>query len=206
MSQVAGWITHRYLKFAVIVFWLVVVALLGPLAGKLTGAQNNDATVLAARQRRVDAGARRRSGVPVLQHDPRGHRLRARRAASPPPTGPRPRSDAAEFAALGHARRRGHRPDPVARTARRCRSSSRSTSARTAGTTPPTPSTTMRDHRRRRPGRARRATSPARPATPPTRPTAFEGIDGTLLLRGPRRSSSSSCCSPTAARSSGCCR
>ena len=43
MSQVAGWITHRYLKFAVIVFWLVVVALLGPLAGKLTGAQDNDA-------------------------------------------------------------------------------------------------------------------------------------------------------------------
>ena len=44
MSQVAGWITHRYLKFAVIVFWLVVVALLGPLAGKLTGAQDNEAT------------------------------------------------------------------------------------------------------------------------------------------------------------------
>jgi len=44
MSQVAGWITHRYLKFAVIVFWLAVLALLGPLAGKLTGAQDNDAT------------------------------------------------------------------------------------------------------------------------------------------------------------------
>ncbi len=44
MSTVAGWITHRYLKFGVIVFWLVVVALLGPLAGKLSGAQDNDAT------------------------------------------------------------------------------------------------------------------------------------------------------------------
>ena len=43
MSQVAGWITHRYLKFAVIIFWLVVVVLLGPLAGKLTGAQDNEA-------------------------------------------------------------------------------------------------------------------------------------------------------------------
>src|SRR3954447_7775436 len=43
MSQVAGWITHRYLKYAVIVFWVAVVALLGPLAGKLTGAQDNDA-------------------------------------------------------------------------------------------------------------------------------------------------------------------
>jgi len=43
MSKVAGWITHRYMKFVVIAFWLVVVALLGPLAGKLTGAQDNDA-------------------------------------------------------------------------------------------------------------------------------------------------------------------
>ncbi|HEY3436355.1 MAG TPA: MMPL family transporter [Actinotalea sp.] len=43
MSTVAGWITHRYAKYAVIGFWLVVVALLGPLAGKLTGVQNNEA-------------------------------------------------------------------------------------------------------------------------------------------------------------------
>ncbi|GIG21407.1 putative membrane protein ActII-3 [Cellulomonas chitinilytica] len=43
MSKVAGWITHRYAKFVVIAFWLVVVALLGPLAGKLTSAQDNDA-------------------------------------------------------------------------------------------------------------------------------------------------------------------
>ena len=43
MSKVAGWITHRYAKFVVVAFWLVVVALLGPLAGKLSGAQDNDA-------------------------------------------------------------------------------------------------------------------------------------------------------------------
>ncbi len=43
MSAVAGWVTHRYAKFAVVAFWLVVVALLGPLAGKLTGVQNNEA-------------------------------------------------------------------------------------------------------------------------------------------------------------------
>ncbi|GCE78279.1 MMPL family transporter [Cellulomonas biazotea] len=43
MSQVAGWITHRYAKYVVIGFWLVVTVLLGPLAGKLTGAQENDA-------------------------------------------------------------------------------------------------------------------------------------------------------------------
>ena len=77
MSQVAGWITHRYLKFAVIVFWLVVVALLGPLAGKLTGAQGNDAKSWLPARRGVDRGARRRHRLRVLQHDPRGHRLRA---------------------------------------------------------------------------------------------------------------------------------
>jgi len=43
MSAVAGWITHRYAKFAVVGFWLVVVALLAPLAGELNGAQNNEA-------------------------------------------------------------------------------------------------------------------------------------------------------------------
>ncbi|HEY0118486.1 MAG TPA: MMPL family transporter [Cellulomonas sp.] len=43
MSAVAGWITHRYAKYAVIAFWLVVLALLGPLAGKLSGVQNNEA-------------------------------------------------------------------------------------------------------------------------------------------------------------------
>jgi len=43
MAHVAGWITHRYVKFLIIAFWLVVVAVLGPLAGKLTDAQSNDA-------------------------------------------------------------------------------------------------------------------------------------------------------------------
>ena len=43
MSAVAGWITHRYAKYAVVAFWLVVVALLGPLAGRLSGVQNNEA-------------------------------------------------------------------------------------------------------------------------------------------------------------------
>ncbi|GEL93907.1 MMPL family transporter [Cellulomonas composti] len=43
MAKVAGWITHRYVKYVVIAFWLGVVALLGPLAGKLTAAQDNEA-------------------------------------------------------------------------------------------------------------------------------------------------------------------
>ncbi|MEV7962013.1 MMPL family transporter [Oerskovia paurometabola] len=43
MSRIAGWITHRYAKWVVIAFWAVVLALTAPLAGKLTGAQDNDA-------------------------------------------------------------------------------------------------------------------------------------------------------------------
>ncbi len=43
MSAVAGWVTHRYAKFAVVAFWLVVLAILGPLAGKLNGVENNEA-------------------------------------------------------------------------------------------------------------------------------------------------------------------
>lgn len=43
MSTVAGWITHRYVKYAVIVFWIAAVAALAPLAGKLADAQNNEA-------------------------------------------------------------------------------------------------------------------------------------------------------------------
>src|SRR3954447_393161 len=43
MAHVAGWITHRYVKFLIIAFWIAVIAVLGPLAGKLTDAQSNDA-------------------------------------------------------------------------------------------------------------------------------------------------------------------
>jgi RND superfamily putative drug exporter len=38
----AGLLAGRRSKFVVLVFWLVVVGLAGPLAGKLTGAQQND--------------------------------------------------------------------------------------------------------------------------------------------------------------------
>ncbi|CAM5784792.1 MMPL family transporter [Cellulomonas persica] len=43
MAKVAGWVTHRYVKYVVIAFWLGALALLGPLAGKLTDAQDNEA-------------------------------------------------------------------------------------------------------------------------------------------------------------------
>jgi RND superfamily putative drug exporter len=35
-------VTHRRVKYLVILFWVAVVAVAGPLAGKLTGAQKND--------------------------------------------------------------------------------------------------------------------------------------------------------------------
>ncbi len=41
-SSAAGLLTGRRIKFVVILFWLVVVALAGPLAGKLSGVEKND--------------------------------------------------------------------------------------------------------------------------------------------------------------------
>ena len=43
MPRIASWITHRWTKWVVIGFWLVVLAVLGPLAGKLSSVQSNDA-------------------------------------------------------------------------------------------------------------------------------------------------------------------
>jgi putative drug exporter of the RND superfamily len=34
----------RRTKWAVVIFWLIIVAVIGPLAGKLTGAEKNDAS------------------------------------------------------------------------------------------------------------------------------------------------------------------
>jgi RND superfamily putative drug exporter len=42
-GRIAGLPTGRRAKYRVAVFWLIVVAVLGPLAGKLTGAEKNDA-------------------------------------------------------------------------------------------------------------------------------------------------------------------
>ncbi len=43
MPHVAGWITHRYVKFVIIAFWIAVIALTYSLAGKLSAAESNDA-------------------------------------------------------------------------------------------------------------------------------------------------------------------
>ena len=105
MSHVAGWITHRYLKFAVIVFWLAVLALLGPLAGKLTGAQDNDAkSWLPANAESTEvldvaAGFVSSNTIPAVIVYERAARPHARR-----PRGGRGATPQ-EFGTLGHARR-----------------------------------------------------------------------------------------------------
>jgi RND superfamily putative drug exporter len=43
-SAIVGIASGRRTKWAVLVFWLIVVAVLGPLAGKLTGAEKNNAS------------------------------------------------------------------------------------------------------------------------------------------------------------------
>ena len=58
----------RRAKWAVLVFWLVIVAVAGPLADKLTGAEKNDSSGLAFRQGRVDPGGGPSVEVPVPQY------------------------------------------------------------------------------------------------------------------------------------------
>jgi RND superfamily putative drug exporter len=44
LQAITGVLTGRRAKWAVLVFWLVVVAVAGPLSGKLTGAEKNDSS------------------------------------------------------------------------------------------------------------------------------------------------------------------
>jgi RND superfamily putative drug exporter len=41
--SVASWVTGRWTKWAFVAFWVVVIGLAGPLAGKLSGVEKNDA-------------------------------------------------------------------------------------------------------------------------------------------------------------------
>jgi RND superfamily putative drug exporter len=41
---IAGLVCGRWSKWAVLALWIAVVAVAGPLAGKLNGAQQNDAS------------------------------------------------------------------------------------------------------------------------------------------------------------------
>jgi RND superfamily putative drug exporter len=44
LQAITGVLTGRRAKWAVLVFWLIVVAVAGPLSGKLTGAEKNDSS------------------------------------------------------------------------------------------------------------------------------------------------------------------
>jgi putative drug exporter of the RND superfamily len=44
LQAIASVPAGRRTKWAVLIFWLIVVAVAGPLAGKLTGAEKNDAS------------------------------------------------------------------------------------------------------------------------------------------------------------------
>jgi putative drug exporter of the RND superfamily len=44
MQAITGVLTGRRAKWAVLVFWLIIVAVAGPLSGKLTGAEKNDSS------------------------------------------------------------------------------------------------------------------------------------------------------------------
>jgi putative drug exporter of the RND superfamily len=44
MRRIAGLPCGRWTKWVVLAFWIAVVAAAGPLAGKLNGAQKNDAS------------------------------------------------------------------------------------------------------------------------------------------------------------------
>lgn len=44
LQVIAGVAAGRRTKWAVLVFWLIIVVVAGPLAGKLTGAEKNDSS------------------------------------------------------------------------------------------------------------------------------------------------------------------
>ncbi len=58
----------RRIKWAILVFWLIIVAVLGPLAGKLTGAEKNDSSAWLPAKAEFDQGPGRAVAVPVAQH------------------------------------------------------------------------------------------------------------------------------------------
>ena len=136
--------------------------------------------VLAPAERRVDPGPRRGQRLRLVQHDPRGRRLPARRRphAGRPGRGRgrRRRTTARSTRSTARSSARSRR-----RTARPPRSSSRSTSARTAGTSRPTPSWACAPPRRTaRTGWTSTSPDPAGQAADSSK--AFEGLDSTLLF------------------------
>ena len=120
-------------KWLVVGFWVAVVVVAFPLAGKLTGAEKNEAKCMAARERGVDQGRGPAGALPVTQHLPGGGGVPA--GFGPDRGGPgqggRRRQELREDRRGG--RGPGDRADARRRTARPSRPSSRSTLASKAG-------------------------------------------------------------------------
>jgi putative drug exporter of the RND superfamily len=138
LRVIAGFPAGRRTKWAVLVFWLIVVAVAGPLAGKLTGAEKNDSAAWlpakAESTKVLDLQSRFQSpniftGV-VVYDRPFGLTSADRAKAM---------TDATQFARVAGVVH-GQVAGPFfARTARRSRRSCRSTSARRAGMAPRRP-------------------------------------------------------------------
>ena len=180
-----------------------MLAVLGPLAGKLTDAESNDAKSWLPQSAESTQVLDKAGTLRLVQHDPRGHRLPARRRpdAGRPGRGRGRRRRSSARSTRSTARSPARSPR---RTARRRRSSSRSTSARTAGTSRPTRSRACAPPREDGAnGMNVYITGPGRPGRRLVQGVRGPGQHAAVL--GRRRSSSSSCCSPTAARSCGSC-
>ena len=168
----------RRTKWLVLIFWLLVVAVAGPLAGKLTDAENNDASSWLPGKRRVDQVAEPAGQVPSPNVFPASSStLRdagltaADKAKAAADAAPSPR----------------HRTSPARSSARRvpgrqgaARPSCRSTS-RNDGWNNLTPAVDQLRATASRGGRADRPHHRSRRAARRTRPRPSPGIDGTLL-------------------------
>ena len=127
MSNVATRvIVGRKTKWLVLVFWLVVVGVLGPLAGKLTGVEKNDAQSWLPGKAESTKVLRRAEGVPVAQH---ASRRSSSTSAAPAAHRRRPGQGRAptcpQFAALGESTARSSvrsLPGRPGRRRRSCRS------------------------------------------------------------------------------------
>ena len=109
----ASRVSNRRLKWVILVFWLVVAAAAGPLAGGLTDEQDNEVSSWLPGDAESTLAIEQQAALgsdPDI--DPGRHRLRA--AGGRHRRGPGRRADdATELRPAGRAGRRDRRPDPV---------------------------------------------------------------------------------------------
>ena len=67
---IAGLVCGRWSKWAVFALWIAVVAVAGPLSGKLNGAQENDASAWLPKDAESTEGHRAGQAVHAERHPP----------------------------------------------------------------------------------------------------------------------------------------